>query len=90
MNIQGLISFRMDWLDLLAVQGTRDGGAWWAAIHWVAQSRTRLGRLSSSVDESTTRRGTDTVHRPEKPAGYKHSSTSGLSARDAKPTLPTP
>ena len=22
MNIQGLISFRMDWLDLLAVQGT--------------------------------------------------------------------
>ena len=34
------------------------------------------------VDESTTRRGTDTVHRPEKPAGYKHSSTSGLSARE--------
>ena len=23
-------------------------GAWWAAVHWVAQSRTRLKRLSSS------------------------------------------
>ena len=35
------------------------------------------------MDESTTRRGTDTpVHRPEKPAGYKHSSTSGLSPRE--------
>ena len=71
----GLISFRMDWLDLLAVQGTlksllqhhsskasvlqhsegngnplqcsclenpRDGGAWWAAVCEVAQSRTQL------------------------------------------------
>ena len=83
----GLISFRMDWLDLLAVQGTlkslfqhhsskasihfpfslscigegngnplqcsclenpREGGASWAAIHGVAQSQTRLKRLSSS------------------------------------------
>ena len=26
----------------------RDGGAWWAAIYGVAQSRTRLKRLSSS------------------------------------------
>ena len=25
-----------------------DGGAWWAAIYGVAQSRTRLKRLSSS------------------------------------------
>ena len=25
-----------------------DGGAWWAAVHEVAQSRTRLKRLSSS------------------------------------------
>ena len=27
----------------------RDGGAWWAAIYGVTQSRTRLKRLSSSV-----------------------------------------
>ena len=25
----------------------QDGGAWWAAVHGVAQSRTRLKRLSS-------------------------------------------
>ena len=24
-----------------------DGGAWWAAVHGVAQSRTRLNRLSA-------------------------------------------
>ena len=26
----------------------RDGGAWWASIYGIAQSRTRLKRLSSS------------------------------------------
>ena len=26
-----------------------DGGAWWAAVYGVAQSRTRLKRLSSSL-----------------------------------------
>ena len=26
-----------------------DGGAWWAAVHGVAKSRTRLKRLSSRV-----------------------------------------
>ena len=31
------------WLD-----NPRDGGAWWAAVCGVAQSRTRLKRLSSS------------------------------------------
>ena len=84
-EIPGLISFRMDWLDLLAVQGTlksllqhdsskalilrlgfyqslnyrvgegngtplqysclenpMDRGAWWATVHGVAKSRTRL------------------------------------------------
>ena len=29
-------------------ENLRDGGAWWAAIHWVAQNLTRLKRLSSS------------------------------------------
>ena len=29
-----------------------DGGAWWAAVHGVAQSRTRLKRLSSSSSSS--------------------------------------
>ena len=31
------------------LENPRDGGAWWAAIYGVAQSRTRLKRLSSST-----------------------------------------
>ena len=31
------------------LENPRDGGAWWAAVHGVAQSRTRLKRLSSRV-----------------------------------------
>ena len=30
-----------------------DGGAWWAAVHGVAQSRTRLTRLSSSNNKTS-------------------------------------
>ena len=30
------------------LENPRDGGAWWAAVYRVAQSRTRLKRLSSS------------------------------------------
>ena len=30
-----------------------DGGAWWAAVYGVSQSRTRLKRLSSSSSSST-------------------------------------
>ena len=30
------------------LENPRDGGAWWAAVHGVAQTRTRLKRLSSS------------------------------------------
>ena len=30
------------------LENPRDGGAWWAAFDWVAQSWTRLKRLSSS------------------------------------------
>ena len=31
----------------IAKASPRDGGAWWAAVYGVAQSRTRLKRLSS-------------------------------------------
>ena len=30
------------------LENPRDGGAWWAAVYGVAQSQTRLKRLSSS------------------------------------------
>ena len=35
-------------LHYSCLENPRDGGAWWAAIYGVAQSRTRLKRLSSS------------------------------------------
>ena len=35
-------------LQCSCLENPRDGGAWWAAIYGVAQSRTQLRRLSSS------------------------------------------
>ena len=35
-------------LHCSCLENPRDGGAWWAAVYGVAQSRTRLRRLSSS------------------------------------------
>ena len=35
-------------LQCSCLENPRDGGAWWAALYRVAQSRTRLKRLSSS------------------------------------------
>ena len=35
-------------LQYSCLENPRDGGAWWAAVSRVAQSRTRLKRLSSS------------------------------------------
>ena len=45
-------------LQCSCLENPRDGGAWWAAIYGVAQSRTRLKQLSSSsnpFDTSTFR-----------------------------------
>ena len=35
-------------LQCSSLENPRDGGAWWAAVYGVAQSRTRLKRLSSN------------------------------------------
>ena len=40
-------------LQCSCLENPRDGEAWWAAIYGVAQSRTRLKRLSSSSSSST-------------------------------------
>ena len=37
-------------LQCSCLENPRDGGARWAAIYWVAQSRTRLKWLSSSSE----------------------------------------
>ena len=40
-------------LQCSCLENPRDGGAWWAAVYGVAQSRTRLKRLSSSSSMAT-------------------------------------
>ena len=39
-------------LQCSCLENPRDGEVWWAAVYGVAQSRTRLKRLSSSSSES--------------------------------------
>ena len=39
-------------LQCFCLENTRDGGAWWAAVYGVAQSRTQLKRFSSSSSSS--------------------------------------
>ena len=42
-------------LQCSCLENPRDGGAWWAAVSGVAQSRTRLKRLSSSSSSKPSR-----------------------------------
>ena len=42
-------------LQCSCLENPRDGGAWWAAIYGVAQSRTRLNRLSISSSSTVNR-----------------------------------
>ena len=37
-------------LQCSGLENPRDGGAWWAAIYGVAQSRTQLKQLSSNLE----------------------------------------
>ena len=41
-------------LQYSCLENALDGGAWWAAVHGVTQSRTRLKQLSSSSSSSST------------------------------------
>ena len=43
-------------LNCSCLENPRDGGAWWAAIYGVAQSRRRVKRLSSSSSSSSSSR----------------------------------
>ena len=36
------------------LENPRDGGAWWAAVYGVAQSRTRLTRLQQQQQQQTS------------------------------------
>ena len=41
-------------LQCSCLENPRDGGAWWAAVYGVAQSQTRLKRLSRSTSSSSS------------------------------------
>ena len=45
------------------LENPRDGGAWWAAVYGVTQSRTQLKRLSSHSSQGFPG-GSDGKHRP--------------------------
>ena len=40
-------------LQCSCLENPRDGGAWWAAVYGVAQSRTQLKRLSAAAVAAT-------------------------------------
>ena len=42
-------------LQCSCLENPRDGGAWWAAVYGVTQSRTQLKRLSNSSSSSSSR-----------------------------------
>ena len=46
-------------LQCSCLENPRDGGAWWAAVYGVAQSRTRLKQLSSSSSANSWLAGKD-------------------------------
>ena len=49
-------------LQCSCLENPRDWGAWWAAVYGVAQSRTRLKRLSSSSRETIKKTPVNFVH----------------------------
>ena len=68
------------------LENPRDGGAWWAAVYGVAQSWTRLKRLSSSTKGSHTATAkSPLVLAASAPEGEKRE---GLHERVLAPSLP--
>ena len=60
-------------LQCSCLENPTDGGAWWAAVYGVAQSRTRLKRLSSSSSSSSS-------SHPFKTVGWRRNQTRTLYA----------
>ena len=54
---ENLFSWALKSLQYSCLENPRGGGAWWAAIYGVAQSWTRLKRLSSSSSSKITAGG---------------------------------
>ena len=67
------------------LENPRDGGAWWAAIYGVAQSRTRPKRLSSSSSSTSDEPADCPV--PDSGALTFQSAVSGLVSSERRPQL---
>ena len=57
-------------LQFSCLENPRDGGAWWAAVYGVAQSRTRLKRLSGSSSSSSSDKEPTCQRRRHKKHGF--------------------
>ena len=69
-------------LQCSCLENPRDGGAWWASIYGVAQSRIRLKRLSSSSSSSSVITGGELrEHVSQRPKLVKAVRESGLSSQ---------
>ena len=55
-----------------------DGGAWWAAVRGVAESRTRLNRLSSSSSITRGRAHREIVYLRQKQGRNAHLRRKGM------------
>ena len=55
-------------LQCSCLENPRHGGAWWAAVYGVAQSRTQLKRLSSSSSSSS--KDVTVAHQPPLSVGF--------------------
>ena len=74
-------------LQYSCLENPKDRGVWWAAVYWVAESRTQLKRLSSS---SSSRRKKKHVNRgakmePEASLLFMSSGSSPEASRRLKP-----
>ena len=68
-------------LQCSCLENPKDGGAWWAAVYGVTQSRTRLKRLSSSSSSIKVNTQSNGIKSPEiNPCAYDYM----LSDKDAK------
>ena len=91
-------------LQYSCLENPRDGGAWWAAVYGVAQSRTRLKRLSRSsienplsaaarsypTSEIRGRSREDPMPEGQRPRGVTPRPRSGAAATRTNPTPPHP
>ena len=57
-------------LQCFCLENPRDGGAWWSAVYGVAQSWTRLKRLSSSTSSINRSKIFISLGKPISPVGF--------------------